>query len=110
MMFCCLIHSIAYSIIVHFPYRYPHHYNYTGVGVCEMLASSTYLQHLLLLFQAVRTVRRASKCFYMYLNIDIPQCKYKRATRKRNRLNDLAYESAAAYVEHAFARPMLAYY
>ena len=32
-------------------------------------------------------------------------------TRKRNRLNELAqYTIAAAYVEHAFARPMLASY
>ena len=30
----------------------------------------------------------------------------KRATRKRNQLNDLAYKSAAAYVEHAFAPPV----
>ena len=29
---------------------------------------------------------------------------------KRNRLNDLAYKSAAAYVEQDFARPMLASY
>ena len=35
---------------------------------------------------------------------------YKRATRKRNRLNDLSYKSAAAYVEHAFPRSMLASY
>ena len=31
---------------------------------------------------------------------DIPQCKYKRATRKRNRLNDLAYKSTALFFEH----------
>ena len=30
--------------------------------------------------------------------------------RKRNQLNDLEYKSAAAYVEHAFVRPMLASY
>ena len=36
---------------------------------------------------------------------------YKRATRKRNRLNELAqYTIAAAHVEHAFARPMLTSY
>ena len=31
--------------------------------------------------------RKCSKCFY--IQCDIPQCNYKRATRKRNRLNDL---------------------
>ena len=51
----------------------------------------------------------------MYLNIP-PNAilrnanNYKRATRKRNQLNDLAYKSATAYVEHAFARPMFASY
>ena len=57
--------------------------------------------------------RKCSKCFYVYLNIRskrIPLCNYKRATRKRNRLNDLSYKSAAAYVEQDFARPMLASY
>ena len=80
-----------------------------------------------------RAVRR--KCFYVYLNIRLmrysakqiilyiweekklyktinnyKQCKYKRATRKCNGLNDLAYKSESAYVEDAFARPMLASY
>ena len=58
--------------------------------------------------------RKCFKCFYVYLTIsarcDIPQSKYKRDTRKRNRLNDLNNNSAAAYVEHAFGRPMLASY
>ena len=39
------------------------------------------------------------------------QYNYKHATCKRNRLNDLTqYTTAAAYVEHVFARPMLASY
>ena len=55
---------------------------------------------------------KCSKCFYVYLKIsdqcDIPQCNYKCATRKRNRLNDLAYKSVAVYVEHSFARFFIA--
>ena len=58
--------------------------------------------------------RKCSKCFYVYLNIRPVRYSamqlYKRATGKRNRLNDLAYKSAAAYVEQDFARPMLASY
>ena len=63
------------------------------------------------MFQAVRravNVLNVSTCIYISVQCDIPQCNYKRATRKRNRLNDLAYKSAAAYVEQDFARPMLA--
>ena len=60
------------------------------------------------IFQAVR---RAEYVLNVSAQCDIPQCKYKRATRKCNRLNELAhYATAATYVEHAFARPMLASY
>ena len=55
-------------------------------------------------------VLNVSTCIYISAQCDIPQCEYKRATHKRNRLNDLAYKSAAAYVEDAFARQMLASY
>ena len=57
--------------------------------------------------------RKCSKCFYVCLNIrplqySAMQISYKRTTCKRNRLNELVqYTTAAAYVEHAFARLML---
>ena len=64
--------------------------------------------------QAVRRVvnfLNVSTCILLSTQCDIPQCKYKHTKRKRNRLNELAqYTIAAAYVEHVFARPMLASY
>ena len=75
-----------------------------------------YYYYIIIIYNYFRpAVRRAvnflNVSIYVYLNIGpYPQCNNKRAIRKRNQLNDLAYKSAAAYVEHAFARPMLASY
>ena len=74
-----------------------------------LVSSMARIFYIIITVSGSMSCSKRSKYFNVYLNIrPIPLCKYKRATRKHNRLNELAqYTIAAAYLEQAFARPLL---